>query len=198
MDLEDDPLTWAAAHLPTMTDAEANQAVGRLVAAGVAPVSLLTFLPPIATALRTGAAEADDDPAERLAEMNYRGLPDPLLALAADFAMTVPDSVEWALAWVDAECGLQAQESLVSSALTAVEIAERLRAGRADRFALVVPWYAPSPQVDVLLGCPTGRMDVVRSSADGTWAEVEDPGPWSLLADVMQELELARPSRCGN
>lgn len=51
MDLEDDPLAWAAAHLPTMTDAEANQAVGRLIAAGAAPFTLLAFLSPIGTAL---------------------------------------------------------------------------------------------------------------------------------------------------
>ncbi len=79
MNLEDDPLAWATAHLPTMTDAEANRAVGRLVAAGTPPLLLLPLLPKIGNALRTGATKAVDDPSERVALMSYRDEPDPLM-----------------------------------------------------------------------------------------------------------------------
>lgn len=162
MKLEDDPLVWATAHLPTMTDAEANRAVGRLVAAGTPPFLLLPLLPKIGNVLRTGATKAVDDPSERVAMMSYRDEPDPLLAFAADLARLVPDHHEWALAWVDADLGLQAMQSLVASEPSPSEIGETLRSGRADRFAVVVPWYA-TEQVDVLLGCPTGRTDVAAN-----------------------------------
>jgi hypothetical protein len=59
-----------------------------------------------------------------------------------------------------------------------------------------VPWYA-TEQVDVSgpthgvrpLGCPTGRTDVVRELVDGTRSDVDDPRPWSFVADVMAELQ---------
>ncbi len=56
------------------------------------------------------------------------------------------------------------------------------------RFAVVVPWYA-TDQIDVLLGCPTVRTDVVRELVDGTWSDVDDPRSWSFFADVMHELQ---------
>ena len=89
---------------------------------------------------------------------------------------------------MDADLGLQAMQSLVASEPSPSEIGETLRSGRADRFAVVVPWYATG-QVDVLLGCPTGRTDVVRELVDGTWSDVDDPRPWSFVADVMHELQ---------
>lgn len=162
-----DPLGWAATHLPAMSDAAAFAAVGRLANAGVPPQALVPFLPRVATALRTGEAGPADDPAERSSLMAYAGLDDPLLALAADIAELVPDTFGATVAWVDRDGRLAATHRLTTEPVEPKDVAVELREHRADRFAIVATWLSPGPDVEIAVGCPTLRVDVVRRTGDG-------------------------------
>lgn len=189
---EDDALAWAAAHLPAMTDAAAYRAVGRLAATGVPPQALVSFLPRIATALRTGEAGPAPDPAERSTTMAYGDLDDPLLAFAADCSALVPEFYPWSVGWIGRAGGLAGTHHLRTGPVAPEDLATELRKVQADRFAIVADWLSPGPEVEIAVGCPTMRVDVVRRTADG-FDDPHGPEAEHYLREVMAA-RTGRPS----
>lgn len=192
-DLGEDPLAWAAEHLPGMTDAAAFRAVERLAGGGVSPRALVPFLPRVAEGLRTGASSAAAEPAERSALMAYGGLEDPLLSFAADAAELVPGTYGATIAWMSPVGGLSGTHLLGRDPAPAEEIAADLREQRADRFAIVSSWLSPGPDVEIAVGCPTMRVDVVRRT-DAGYAESDGPEAEAYVRRVMAALTGAPPS----
>lgn len=201
---------WIQGVLPQMTDAEAHDAVGRMIDLGMSaaeiPSRVLPFLPRLGNELRGAGRDGRSlteppDLWDRVGGMGWPSLSAAVSGcsfLCGASSLGEPTGCEAALITFGGE-GVRASLDLPASRPPgAHDVAARLERTAAAQFALVTPRFSDGERgrVHVLMGCPTGRRDVLMTLIhlrDGLlhstpWAEVDADLPWRFVGEIMSEL----------
>lgn len=199
---------WLAESLPGMTSAEAFGVVERLMDAGYdfAYVNehAAPHLPRIAAALLRQDARApveqSPEAGHRVASGDYAPCEDLLLDLVEDHVFVVGDQVPHAVLMITRDGELRTSRLLEDAPLTPSGVAAILRNARSDRFAIVTGQFTRAGDINVLFGCPTQRIDLLRTTVRTTdarrlrspWRECSCDSALNFLIAVMSEFGMTQ------